>query len=62
VESRQYRGKLADPEFRKERARKAAVARTSVDAHIDALVAKAPPLTAEQVAKLRPLLEGAGAK
>jgi hypothetical protein len=49
-------GKLTDPAWRHERARKAALARTSTDAHIRALVAAAPPLTAEQRAKLAALL------
>jgi hypothetical protein len=49
-------GKLADPAWRHERARKAALARTSTDAHIRALVEQAPPLTAEQRARLAVLL------
>ncbi len=40
------------PTERTERARKAALARTSADAHIDALLAKAPELTEAQKAKL----------
>lgn len=51
-----YRGKLADPEFRRERARKAATARTSTEAHIRALVDAAPRLTPEQADRLRSLL------
>lgn len=51
-----YTGKLADPEFRRERARKAAKARTTPDAHIQALVDSAPSLTAEQAERLRSLL------
>jgi hypothetical protein len=54
-----YPGKLADPAFRHERARKAANARNSVDAHIRALVDAAPKLTAEQAAQLRSLLPAA---
>jgi hypothetical protein len=53
---RQYTGKLADPDFRRERARKASLARNTVDAHIRALVDAAPPLTAEQRDKLAMLL------
>lgn len=48
--------KLADPEFRHERARKAAKARTSTDYYIDKLVRSAPPLTPEQVERIRALL------
>lgn len=49
-------GKLDDPAWRVERARKGGLARTTTDAHIDALVASVPVLTDEQAAKLRPLL------
>jgi hypothetical protein len=49
-------GKLADPTFRKNRARKAARARTTVDHHIQALVDAAPPLTSEQRDKLAAVL------
>lgn len=50
------------PEERTERARKAALARTTVEARIDALVAKAPPATPEQRAKVYAWLNsGAGA-
>ena len=49
-------GKLADPQFRHERAVKAALARHSPDALIAALVRSAPALTAEQAARLRALL------
>jgi hypothetical protein len=52
-------GKLADPAWREERARRAALARTSVDAHIRALVESAPALTTEQADQLRALLGGA---
>lgn len=51
-----YSGKLADPEFRRERARNASLARNTVDAHIRALVEAAPPLTTEQKARLAALL------
>lgn len=49
-------GKLADPEFRRERASKAARAAHTIDAHIRAIVRSAPGLTAEQAEKLRALL------
>jgi hypothetical protein len=49
-------GKLADPAFRAERARKAAQASHSLDAHIRALVNAAPPLTPAQREKLTQLL------
>jgi hypothetical protein len=53
-----FTGKLADPAWREERARKAALARNSVDAHIRALVESAPALTTEQADRLRALLGG----
>lgn len=56
--AREYAGKLADPEFRRERARRASAARNSVDAHIRALVNAAPPLTDAQKDQLRALLGG----
>jgi hypothetical protein len=43
-------------EQRRQRARKAALARTTVDAHIKALVDKAPPLSEEQQRRLAELL------
>lgn len=49
-------GLLADPSFRRERARKAAAARTTTDHYIAKLVEAAPPLTDEQRAKLSALL------
>lgn len=52
-------GKLADPEFRRERARKAAKARTSLDHHVQAVIDRAPALTAEQIERLRALLPAA---
>lgn len=48
---RPYRTSLT-PEQLSERARKAAQARTSLDAHIKAVVAKAPELTEGQKARL----------
>jgi hypothetical protein len=49
-------GKLADPAFRTERARRAAATRTSLDHHIQKVVDAAPTLTAEQIERLRALL------
>lgn len=49
-------GKLQDPRWRAERARKAAQARTSLDHHIAKVVENAPALTAEQIDQLRHLL------
>lgn len=49
-------GKNADPVFRSARARRAALARTSLDQHIAKVVAAAPELTAEQIARLSVLL------
>lgn len=48
--------KNLSPEQRVERARKAALARTTTDAHVRALVDKAPPLTQEQREALALLL------
>jgi hypothetical protein len=49
-------GKLADPAWRTERARKAAAARTTTDAHIRAIVDRAPELTPAQRERLALLL------
>jgi hypothetical protein len=49
-------GKNADPEFRKERARKSSAARHSPDALIRTLVRRAPELTPANRAQLRALL------
>jgi hypothetical protein len=49
-------GKLADPEWRRARAQRARAAQTTVDYHIQRLLDAAPPLTAEQIARLRVLL------
>ena len=46
----------ADPEFRHERARKAAAARHSIDTYITSIVDRAPELTAEQRDRLALLL------
>lgn len=54
-----YQGKLADPAWRKERARKGADAVNSPDGLINRLVAQAPALTAEQRDKLAALLRPA---
>jgi hypothetical protein len=59
TEPRPPRGTTKDPDFRHRRAVRAAKARTSVDAHIKALVESAPPLTAEQRGKLLALLRSA---
>ncbi|TWG13471.1 hypothetical protein FHX75_13515 [Micromonospora palomenae] len=45
--------KTLTPEQRRERARKAGRAAHSIDAHVRAVVDRAPELTADQVAKLR---------
>lgn len=42
-----------------ERGKKAAAARHSLDSYINSIVRRAPELTPEQLAKLRPLLVGA---
>lgn len=55
----EYSGKLADPEWRKERARKGGRARHTLDIYIASLVERAPELTDEQKDKLRDLLRGA---
>lgn len=58
---RRSTGKLADPAWRHERASNAARARTTTDAHIKAIVDRAPELTDEQRSKLSLLLHpGAG--
>ncbi|MEE3918778.1 hypothetical protein V2I01_10920 [Micromonospora sp. BRA006-A] len=49
-------GKLADPEFRRERARKASAAAHSTDRYINVLVERAPELTENHRAQLRALL------
>jgi hypothetical protein len=51
-----YSGRLADPEFRRQRARKAAHASHNIDAHIKAIVDRAPELSAEQRDRLALLL------
>lgn len=53
--------KLDDPDWRRNRARKAAAARTTVDYYVRQLVEAAPPLTAEQRDKLVLLLRGEAA-
>lgn len=45
-------GLLADPNFRRERARKAATSRTTIAHHVAAIVERADELTAEQRAAL----------
>ncbi|SCG63981.1 hypothetical protein [Micromonospora halophytica] len=49
-------GSNDDPEFRRERARRAGQARQSPDAYITALVKRAPQLTENHRARLRALL------
>lgn len=49
-------GKVSDPQFRRERARKARAAQNFPDYYIKRLVDEAPPLTAEQRARLASLL------
>lgn len=56
------RGKNADPEFRKARARKSSAARHSASAYVDAIVRRAPELTEDDRAKLRALLGVEGAR
>jgi len=51
-----YEGKLADPEWRKERARKAGKVSASLDTYIGAVVRRAGKLTPEQVERLRAIL------
>lgn len=53
-----YVGKLADPEFRKQRARKARAAQENPDFYIKKLVDCAPVLTEEQRSRLVALLNG----
>jgi hypothetical protein len=53
---KQYRGKLADPEWRRERARKARAAQTPLDHHVNKIVESAPALTPEQCDRLATLL------
>ena len=48
--------KLADPEWRHERATKAALARTTLDYHIQQVINRAPALSDELVEELRQLL------
>ena len=50
--------KIADPEWRRWRARKAALTRTTIDHHIDRIVAAAPTLTREQRDRLAVILRG----
>jgi len=53
-------GSIDDPDFRHRRAVHAAKSRTTVDHHIDAIVASAPSLTAEQADRLSSLLSERG--
>ncbi|MFJ3772476.1 hypothetical protein ACIPX0_12350 [Streptomyces sp. NPDC090075] len=49
-------GKNADPEFRRQRARDARAAQLSIEHYVQGVVARAPELTEEQKAILRPLV------
>lgn len=53
-----YTGKRADPQWRHERAVKAAAARDSIDRLIQRIVARAPELTAEHRGQLAAMLNG----
>ena len=55
---RPYVGKLADPEWRVERARKARAAQDALDRYVQSVVDRAPELTARQRARLAELLRG----
>jgi hypothetical protein len=57
--STQYNGRLADPEWRSERARKAALASHGPDALIAKLEARSEQLTAEHRARLAALAASA---
>lgn len=50
-----YNGKLADPEWRRERARKAGLVAHNLDRYVERVVARAPELTPEQLDRLRGL-------
>jgi hypothetical protein len=49
----EYAGKLADPQFRTQRARRAGKASQSAAAHITRFLAKLPELTPEQIETVR---------
>ena len=51
-----YRGKLADPEVRKARAKKASDAAHTVSTYVRQVVARAPDLTTEDAELLRSIL------
>ncbi|MFD8392536.1 hypothetical protein ACFV2N_25905 [Streptomyces sp. NPDC059680] len=53
------RRKPLDPEFTRERARKARAAQLSVEHYVQKIVDRAPELTDEQMEKLRALLRPA---
>ncbi len=59
--ARPFNGRLADPEFRHRRAVAAATARTTLEAHIRAVVDRAPELSPEQCDQLARLLRGGDA-
>ncbi|WP_158681142.1 hypothetical protein [Streptomyces viridochromogenes] len=59
--ARQYtRRKPLDPEFARDRARKARAAQLSVDHYVKKIVDRAPELTDEHIEKLRTLLRPVG--
>jgi hypothetical protein len=53
-------GKLADPEFRKRRAKNAAETRTTLDHYVTKLVEAAPRLSPEQRSRLALVLRPSG--
>jgi hypothetical protein len=53
-------GKLADPEFRKRRAKNAAETRTTLDHYVTKLVEAAPRLSPEQRSRLTLVLHPTG--
>jgi hypothetical protein len=55
-----YTGKLADPEFRRQRAARASAAAHTLDVYIKRVVDRAPELTAAQRERLAVLLNPGG--
>ena len=51
-------GKLADPQFRSQRAHKAALASHGIDAHVRAVIRGKDLLTPEQLAEIRQAVGG----
>lgn len=58
----EYVGKLADPEFRRERAKKASEAAHGIDRAVERVVAGWPDLTPEQKDRLAGLVRTGGAR